>query len=204
MKAPAHDRTVYSLRITMREIEPPIWRLLQVQASMKLVTLHEVLQVAFSWTDTHLFEFENRDRRIGIPDEEWDDGYDPDTEDAARVRLRDVLRSPGEEMLYRYDFGDGWEHDIVLEKVEPADPAARYPTVLDGARRPKEDCGGPPGYEEFVEAWKNPRHREHRAVRRWAGPYYDPESLDLGLINRALHVFAPRWKRPVAPHEAGE
>ena len=98
-----------------------------------------------------------------------------------------MLREPGDRLLYRYDFGDGWEHDVALERVLEAEPDARYPRVIAGARAcPPEDCGGEPGYDHLLEVLGNPGHPEHRELLRWVGGAFDPEVFDARATNRAL------------------
>ena len=104
------------LRVTMREITPPIWRLLRVPDDFTLHQLHRVLQIAFSRLDYHLYAFELRSRRFEAPDSE------SEAEDATRMRLSDLDLTPGSQFAYLYDFGDGWEHDIAVEAVLPMPP----------------------------------------------------------------------------------
>jgi hypothetical protein len=106
------------------------------------------------------------------------------------VRLQQVLAKPGRKIVYEYDFGDGWEHAIVLEKVLSIDSKTRYPRCLDGARAcPPEDCGGVPGYADFLEAIRDPDHEEHEQMRDWIGGEFDPEEFHLDLVNRELRTI---------------
>jgi len=103
------------------------------------------------------------------------------------VRLDQILSVPGRKIVHEYDFGDGWEHTIVLEKIIAPDPKARYPRCLDGARAcPPEDCGGIYGYGDFLEAIKNPDHEQHEEMLEWIGGEFDPEEFDPEAVNQSL------------------
>src|SRR5437867_3770994 len=147
-KAPADS--IHQLRVTLRDVHPPVWRRIQVRSDITLAQLHRVLQEVMGWEDSHLHEFAAGGRCYGVPDTE-EFGDKPESE--ARVRLGQVARRRGARLLYLYDFGDSWEHDIVVEDILPTDAAAHYPVCLEGRRAtPPEDCGGLGGYEEFLAA----------------------------------------------------
>jgi len=136
------------------------------------------------WTNSHLHQFQVGAAVYGTRDPE----FRPDILDEWRVRLADVLRKPKDRMVYEYDFGDGWTHDIVLEAVSPAPLRARYPMVLAGKRAcPPEDVGGPDGYAHFLEAIRDPRHPEHDDMIAWSGSPFDLDAFDLQDINSAFH-----------------
>ncbi|BAS26481.1 plasmid pRiA4b ORF-3 family protein [Limnochorda pilosa] len=184
-------RRIYQLRVLLEEIEPPIWRRLQVQDDVTLKRLHDIIQIAMGWTDSHLFEFEWDGIVYGVPDPEWED--DRTVHPASDCRLRDVLTQPGESILYRYDFGDNWVHDVRLEEILEPSAVASYPICVEGARAcPPEDCGSVPGYHEFCEAMLDEAHPEHEEMRDWYGGPYDPEAFDLSAVNRALQRYRPR------------
>lgn len=177
-------KTVYQLKVSLRGTRPPIWRRLQVPSGATLQRLHHILQVAMGWTDSHLHQFEAGQTFYGKPDRE----FGLEVRDERKVRLCEVLRRPKAQMVYEYDFGDGWEHDVVLEAVVPAVPGARYPIVLGGKRRcPPEDVGGVWGYYHFLEALGDPKHPEHRDMRDWWGGAFDPDAFDVQEVNRAFH-----------------
>jgi hypothetical protein len=101
-----------------------------------------------------------------------------------RTRLSDLLHRPQDRLIYEYDFGDGWEHDVVLETLAEAQPTVRYPRVIAGKRaRPPEDVGGFPGYAEFLAAIGDPKHEEHNSMLEWSGGPFDPEAFDLIAAN---------------------
>lgn len=132
----------YQLRIVPRDVSPAVWRRVVVPGALTFEGLHMVIQVTMGWQNYHLYDFEVGERRFGIPDADF--GED-DSEDVGHVRLRDGGLAEGQTFLYRYDFGDGWEHDVMVEQVlkSPQEVPARA-RCLAGARAcPPEDCGGP-------------------------------------------------------------
>jgi Plasmid pRiA4b ORF-3-like protein len=112
----------------------------------------------------------------------------PPRQDERKVLLRQVLKKPKDRLIYEHDFGDSWEHLVVLEQVLAHEPRARYPVIVAGKRAcPPEDCGGVPGYYRLLEALASPRHPEHRDMVEWVGGSFDSESFDVGALNRVLH-----------------
>jgi hypothetical protein len=186
--------SIYQLKVTLRGIRPPIWRRLRVSGAVTLARLHDVLQEAFGWTNSHLHQFRVGREAFGVPDRDGWGG--PEVIDERRVWLDQVANAKSR-LVYEYDFGDGWEHDVVVERVDVA--SEPMPICLDGRRsRPPEDCGGPPGYENLLEALADPKHPEHAEMREWAGPYFQPEHLDLELVNKELRALGARWQKAVA------
>ena len=142
------------------------------------------------WLDYHLWELVIAGQAYGLPmDEDW--GAAP-RKMAAKVRLRDVL-SPGTTTIdYTYDFGDSWEHRLVVSDVRPADPGTAYPRFIAGERDcPPEDCGGIPGFYEMLEARADPTHPDHAEISEWLEDY-DPDALDVFPIQVALGRIAAR------------
>jgi hypothetical protein len=182
---PRNPTLVYRLRVELLEIKPLIWRRLLVPADIKLPKLHQCLQLAMGWTNSHLHQFRVGDTHYGVPDPEW-----PELQmrDERQVRLCDLLGEVQREIVYEYDFGDGWEHRIVLEQAEPANEFMSYPLCTAGERAcPPEDVGGVPGYEEFLKIIGDPKHKEYGQSLLWAGGgAFDPEGFDLNAVNRAL------------------
>jgi len=171
---------LYRLKVTLRGIRPAIWRRLEVPADLSLFDLHAVLQPAMGWTNSHMHQFIHAGVYYGVPDREF--GTPMASE--RRTRLHDLLQRPKDRITYEYDFGDSWEHEIVLEAIEEPRKGVKYPRVIDGQRAcPPEDVGGPPGYEEFVAAIRDPSHEEHESMRTWAGGEFDPEAFDLIAAN---------------------
>lgn len=180
----------YQLKITLRGTKPPIWRRLLVPGSLNLERLHRVIQDAMGWENSHLHSFEVHGAEFGAADsDEW--GGDVKAEN--QHTLERLLRVK-DRFTYRYDFGDGWEHQIVVEKITPGEPAA--PSVIAGARAcPPEDCGGIWGYEELVAALADKRHPRHAALAEWAPPDWTPERFDLAAADKRVAKHRPRASR---------
>lgn len=161
-----------------------IWRRIEVPASYTFWDLHVAIQDAMGWLDYHLHVFRIRDSltraeaEIGIPDPEPFDGA-PDCLPGWNVRVTAYLSEVGQRARYDYDFGDGWEHDLVLERVSPRQAKTKYPRCLAGARAcPPEDCGGPEGYLQLLETIANPDDPEHESMLEWLGGPFDAGAFD--------------------------
>lgn len=177
-------RPTYRLRVTLLGMEPPIWRTMWVPSSIKLCCLHSALQVVMGWTDSHLHQFEQDGKNWGVP--ECDEFDELDLIDESRTQLGKVLIKEGEALVYQYDFGDDWRHEVVLEKIIPVRVALTVPVCLGGERRcPPEDVGGPHGYQEFLEVIFDPKHREYEHYVRWAGGHF-VDTFDLAAVNDKL------------------
>jgi hypothetical protein len=179
------------LRISLEEIEPEVWRRVEVPLAVHLKGVHDVIQAAMGWEDYHLFEFRVGQRIYGIRDPAWD--FDRKVMNARGVRLAALVARGIDRLEYVYDLGDNWRHVVTIEAVEPPAPAQLYPHFVEGARRcPPEDVGGVIGYYEFLEAVREPRHPEHRRMLEWYGGAYDPDDADLPLIRRRIGLLANR------------
>jgi hypothetical protein len=176
---------IFQLRISLNETQPPIWRRIQVPGDVSLFKLHFIFQVAMGWTNSHLHEFQIGDQSFGMPDEEgWDIREVKEEKD---YRLEQVIPNTGYQFGYLYDFGDSWEHTVLVEDILETAAGERYPACLDGARAcPPEDVGGTRGYEEFLAAIADPGHPNHDDDLAWAGGAFDPEAFDLVRIDAEL------------------
>lgn len=173
---PTRSGRVYQLKVTLLDTKPSIWRRVLVDGSSTLDHLHEVIQAAFGWWNYHLHEFEVGRDRYGIPDPDEDWGGPP--RDERRTRL-DTIVAEGSSFRYTYDFGDSWDHRVVVEKVLSTHSAAAVPACIDGRRAcPPEDCGGTWGYRELLEILADPAHPDHGERREWLGRPFDPEAFD--------------------------
>jgi len=171
---------VLRLKVTLRNSVPEIWRQVEVVSTNTLAQLHRVLQVAMGWTDSHLHQYWQGDRCFSMADQD----LGLEGEDERTVRLDTLFRKPGDQMVYEYDFGDGWDHDIVLEGIGSV--TGDEPRVCNGRGTcPPEDVGGISGFEEFLEALTNPRHSRHREFLDWHGPF-EPDAFNVEAANRAL------------------
>jgi len=175
--------TIYQLRVSLLESTPAIWRQMQVRSDVSLYRLHRILQVVMGWTNSHLYQFIVNRRMYGQPDPE----FGMDITNAQRVKLGEVVPRQGRKFTYEYDFGDCWEHQLVVEAILPAAPGVHYPVCLAGARAcPPEDCGGSPGYEHLLEVLQNPQDAEYEELLEWVGGPFDPEAFDVETVNRQL------------------
>lgn len=183
------------LRITLDDIEPPIWREIAVLDSTTLPELHRAIQIAFQWYDYHLHQFTIGEQRYAIPDEELDDFGVP-ARSALGVTLGQLSLTVGARFTYEYDFGDSWTHRIEVRAISPtADHTERMPAplLLDGRRAaPPEDCGGPPGYAELLRVLSDPSDPEHADMSAWVGPDFDAERFDARAARHAL-IMAAVW-----------
>ena len=181
------QQPIYQLKVTLLDIHPAIWRRFEIPASLHLCCLHSAIQVVMGWTDSHLHQFEKDGKNWGVP--EWDEFDEFDLIDERKTPLATVLQREGKSLKYQYDFGDDWEHEVVLERVLPA--KVSRPICLAGERRcPPEDVGGVSGYQEFLDAIVDPTHEDYERYKRWAGGHFLDE-FDLKAVNQKLS--AVRW-----------
>lgn len=159
---------------------PLVVRHIEVPLSIRLDRLHAALQPALGWTNSHLWEFRSGETGWGIPDKEWGDG----PLDASKFTLLGVMECTGARRLtYLYDFGDGWEHKERVERPVAAAPGVLYPRLVEACGRcPPEDIGGPPGYEEFLEAITDPSHERHEELTKWYDADFDPAIVNVKNI----------------------
>ena len=176
------------LRIELQGIEPLIWRRVAVRAGLNLTEVHRVIQAAMGWLDCHLWEFEANGRRYAMrlpSDPDWNERY----EDAEAAALGSLFHSGERRLNYVYDMGDFWEHSVIIERSAAPLPSTTYPQFLGGERRcPPEDCGGVPGYYEFL---KNiARKKTRKGALDWYGGPYDPDDIGGQEIAVALGRIA--------------
>ncbi len=182
----AAPNSIYQLKVTLQDSHPAIWRRIQVGDNILLPQLHGVLQLAMGWMNSHLHWFRVGQQIYTEPSPDF--GFE--VLDYRTVRLNQIAPAVKDRFVYLYDFGDSWEHDIVVEKILAPETDADYPRCLDGQRAcPPEDIGGVWGYADFVKAIRNPRHPEHDEMLEWAGGEFDPEKFDLDGVNGMLSVF---------------
>ena len=178
---------VFELEIVLLEIEPKIWRRFAVRSNHSLMVLHDIIQMVMGWKDCHLHEFAIGDQVYTARYPELDDFDERKTRDEKRSYLREVLGGEGSRFVYRYDFGDGWRHNLKVLKVSQPEEGVRYPVCLSGERScPPEDVGGPWGYTEMLEALADPKHEEHDSYIEWLGKKFEPDVFDLKAVNRML------------------
>jgi len=195
------------LRIELADIEPLVWRRVAVRSSTNLETLHKIIQAAMGWLDYHLWEFTVDDVPYGVPDPD-DASWGHKVQRASTTKLAKVLDSGTKAFEYVYDMGDNWGHRVVVERIEPVEPDRLYPEFLGGERRcPPEDCGGAPGYYEFLDAIGGPDKgkgsKKKKEALDWDGRPYDPDDIEEERIRITLKRIAnasrPRKPKPPAP-----
>ena len=178
------DTPIYQLKITLRHARPPIWRRLQVPEDFTLEMLHDIIQAVMPWQEAHLHHFQQNKTYYGIPEpgEDWIEYVD-----SRLTEIGEVLARPGDQLMYEYDFGDTWRHDVVLEEILEPEPGTIYPVCTAGAGAgPPEDSGGVGGYALMLEALADPKHPEHNTYLEWLGGEWDPEAFDLEEANARL------------------
>jgi hypothetical protein len=181
MTTASHTNAIATLRIEVKYIEPLIWRRVAVRTSMNLMALHKVIQAAMGWRDY---------RKYGMPDPDR-----PHVKNGATTQLATVLASGMTESDYVYDFGDNWEHRIIVGQTADAATGAKYPRFLGGERRcPPEDCGGPPGYFDFIENIARKNGKKAKEALDWYGGPYDPDDIDVEQINITLGRIANSYR----------
>jgi hypothetical protein len=191
---PASER-LYQFKITLLESQPQIWRRIQVKDST-LDKFHERIQAAMGWTNSHLHHFEIDGERYGDP-ELLDDGFENfECVDSTVTKISDILPKDGKRfhLLYKYDFGDGWGHEVLFEGCLKAEKGGRYPLCVEGEMNcPLEDVGGVWGYLEFLEALADPKHEQHDEFMEWSGDF-DPEEFDAEKTTKVMRRGLPDWK----------
>jgi hypothetical protein len=184
------ENAIAVLRIELEDIEPLIWRRVAAPTSISLKDLHGVIQAVMGWDDCHLWEFVAQGRKYGlrIPnDPDWNQRIS----NAVTTRLSSLVTDGVKDITYVYDMGDNWQHRIIVEKLTPAEPDTRYPQFLGGERRcPPEDCGGVPGYYEFLDTISSKQAKKREAALDWYGAPYDPDDIDEDRVVASLGRFA--------------
>jgi hypothetical protein len=195
---------IATVRVELSDTDPLIWREVEVPTSITFKVLNDIVQAVMGWEGYHLWEFTIAKQRYALPiDDDW--GPVPRT-DATKVRLHDVLRPRKTNIDYLYDFGDSWEHRIIVTRIRPGEPGAVYPRYVGGEwNAPPEDCGGIPGFYDKLDAIGDPKHPDHDDIVEWMGEY-DPKVIDEPAIKAALariasrrHAAARRGKRKSTP-----
>jgi hypothetical protein len=182
VKKKSGENKVYQIKVTLRDIRPPIWRRIQVSSDTNLQRLHRILQTVMGWHGGHLHEFDVFGDPYGDPEV-----MEGEALDERKVTLGKLISGEKEKFHYLYDFGDSWEHEILVEKILPIEKGIHYPVCLTGKRAcPPEDCGGPPGYENLLEILKDPSHPEHEDMFDWLPGDFDSEKFDIESVNRRL------------------
>ncbi len=187
-------KTIYQIQIALRGFKPKIWRRVLIPSDLLLSDFHYVIQAVMGWTNSHLHQFVQYGIFYSEPSEGmWDD---MDTEDYTDIRVSDLLGQEKDTLIYEYDFGDSWEHQIVLEKILPEAIEIQLPVCLKGKMNcPTEDSGGVWGYTEMLEILKQPEHEEYEDYIEWLGDEFDPGYFDKDEVNQLLRGMR-RFAKP--------
>jgi len=192
---PAVER-LYQFKITLLESKPPIWRRIQVKNST-LDKLHERIQTAMGWTNSHLHQFEIDGERYGDPELLECGEPDFDYIDSTVTKISEIVPKDGKrfQFAYEYDFGDSWHHEVLFEGCLRAEQGCRYPVCIEGERAcPPEDVGGIGGYYEFLEAIADPKHEQHDDLVKWGGGH-DAEKFDAEKSTKMMRRGLPDWRQ---------
>jgi len=172
---------VYQFKITLQEIRPPIWRRIQVPETYTFWDLSVAIQSAMDWGGHHLHEFSVLNPKTGVVDEIGfpDEEYGRSVRKGWETKIASYFSKDNKWAEYLYDFGDYWEHDVLLEKILPTEPGMIYPRCIAGKRNtPPDDVGSTDGYEEFVEIMSDPDNEEYEEMKMWYGGDFDPDHFD--------------------------
>jgi hypothetical protein len=180
------SKSIYRLKITLQDFRPPIWRRIEVLGDTRLDHLHLMIQAAMGWINCHLHSFEIDGQTYGMLDPEFDVDY----EDEKKFRLNRLVAREKARFGYTYDFGDNWEHVVLVEKIAPPEPGVEYPRCLAGVRAcPPEDVGSTYGYANFLQALRDPKHKDHEMYVEWIGGKFDPEAFDVAAADEAVKDY---------------
>lgn len=177
-------KNAYQVKISLDGIKPPIWRRVLVEDDISLDEFHEIILSTMGWDGYHLYDFRIGNLSYQVPHE---DDFGMGDADSEQTLLSDIVYKEKQQFKYTYDFGDNWQHTIIIEKILPFDNNQDHPVCIKGKRNcPPEDCGGIWGYQEFLKAINDKNHPEHKEQLEWAGGEFDPEEFDLDEINSFL------------------
>lgn len=183
------------MRITVADVTPAIWRRIVVDSDISLRALHHIIQAAFGWNSSHLHDYRIEGKNYCKLDDEdivnGNLGIEEKMLDDRKAKLNRLLYA-GQRFMYQYDFGDSWDHEIEVEKIEPVPEPMGAAHIVDGARVcPPEDVGGSWGYSDILNALKSkPRNQQARDFLKWVGGRFDPELFDMRAANASLSRMA--------------
>ena len=178
---------IFQIQIALKGFRPKIWRRILVPENLLLSDFHKIIQTTMGWTNSHLHHFV-KGRSYYVHKTEDDDFWGNNSDiDYAKIKISDLLSFEKDKIIYEYDFGDDWDHDIVLEKILPYDNKLVYPICVKGKMNcPPEGCGGVLGYAYMLEVIKDPEHEDYEELRDWLGEEFDPEFFDIDTVNELL------------------
>jgi hypothetical protein len=178
---------IYQVQIALKGVKPKVWRRLLIPSNLLLSDFHKIIQTSMGWTNSHLHQF-IKNRTSYTEKVQEDDFWDEmNYVDYKNIKVSDLLKKEKDKIIYEYDFGDCWEHDIILGKILPLDANTKYPLCLTGKMNcPPEDCGGILGYSDMLEILQKPDHEEYESYIEWLGEKFDPEYFNKDEVNELL------------------
>jgi len=179
----------YQIQVSLNGLKPKIWRRIMVEPQMLLPDFHKVIQTTMGWTNSHLHQF-IKDRTFYTLQLEEDDFWSTmDNVDYSKTKVSDLLKKEKDKIIYEYDFGDSWEHTVLLEKIVQTNGNEKLPLCLAGKNNcPPEDCGGVWGYANMIEILKKKKHEEYEDYLEWLGEEFEPALFDKEAINASLRT----------------
>jgi Plasmid pRiA4b ORF-3-like protein len=181
LKLPETPVAVYVVKVTLLGTSPLVWRRILVPRDITLQNLHRTLQTVMGWTNSHLHQFVLQTQRFSAPRSRV--GTKVANENG--TRLGELIETVGARLLYEYDFGDGWQHELLLEEILLGDETFQQTCVAGKRCCPPEDCGGPQGFAELLQALQDANHPSHDEACEWLGDF-GPESFSADEVNRRL------------------
>ncbi len=184
---------IYQIKITLKNSKPAIWRRILIEPNTLLSDFHKIIQTTMGWTNCHLHRFYKKNIYYSPEDLDYVPSliesllYQYINYKTKRIRVNQLLMFEKDQIMYEYDFGDNWEHEILLEKIIPRNPKIKYPICTGGKRNcPPEDTGGIYRYKEVLKIIRQPDHEEYESILEWMGTSFDPEYFDKEEINEML------------------
>ncbi|MDO8591233.1 MAG: plasmid pRiA4b ORF-3 family protein [bacterium] len=193
---------IYQLKVTLEDTHIPIWRTVLISGDVTFADLHDAIQTAFGWTNSHLHHFivsTPTMQRLYVQSERMPSDFAPASPELLmseeKTKLKEFLPTMVQKCEYEYDFGDGWSHAVEFEKAVPREKGQQYPACIDGENAaPPDDCGGTGGYEDLCKTLADPKSEDYEDMLEWLGlakgSEFDPHAFDLKSINRALKKTA--------------
>jgi hypothetical protein len=183
---PQNQPKIFQIKVRLLETSPIVWRTFLISSNVTLHRLHLVLQDVMGWYNYHLYRFQVGSDEYGEPNLD-NDFYELDFKNSKRAKLGNIIKEKNSIFLYEYDFGDGWEHQLLVEDILETDPEKQYPVCIAGENAcPREDSGGTHGYAEMMEIIQNPAHEEYRSTKTWLGKGFNPRKFDIESVNKRL------------------
>lgn len=180
------SKKIFQIKVSLVGSNPEIWRRICLDSNTSLSDFHLILQTTMGWENAHLHQF-IKDKVYYVDYDDEEGFFETVDYVSSETVLSDLLLRARSKMVYEYDFGDSWEHSIVLEKVLPADDSVEIPVCIGGERAcPPEDCGGVWGYENMLEIIKNKNHPERKEYLEWLGGDFDSEDFEIDVVNELL------------------